>query len=268
MNMVFYEIEHGIGSNHFLFEKNTNHSFPLHMHRCYEMVLMLEGEMNMQIDNTKYSLKAGDLILVKPYRIHSYETEAGMSGTCLLCVFSDDLIAAVSTSISKYKLHSILLHDIPTLYRDMFMNMQEKNDIASIKGFLYAVCALFYLEIDYTEEDTFSGSTQLLRDIFIYIENNIGNSCTLHDLAKELRYNESYLSRMFLKSVGITYTEYVRNIKMDHACYLLRNTNESIFSIATKCGYATHSSFNRCFKQLIGVTPQEYRVQNGTGNRA
>lgn len=266
MNMVFYEIEHGIGSNHFLFERNTNHAFPLHMHRCYEMVLMLDGEMNMQIDHTKYSLKTGDLILVKPYRIHSYETDAGKNGTCLLCVFSDDLIAAVSGPISKYKLSSILLHDIPSLYRDMFIQMQEKNDIASIKGFLYALCSLFYLRIDYTEEDTFSGSSQLLRDIFVYIENNIGNSCSLHDLAKEIRYNESYLSRMFLKNVGITYTEYVRNIKMDHACYLLRNTNDSIFSIASKCGYTTHSSFNRCFKQLIGMTPQEYRIQNGAGN--
>ena len=266
MNIVFYEIEHGIGSNHFLFERNTNHAFPLHMHRCYEMVLMLDGEMNMQIDHTKYSLKTGDLILVKPYRIHSYETDAGKNGTCLLCVFSDDLIAAVAGPISKYKLSSILLHDIPSLYRDMFIQMQEKNDIASIKGFLYALCSLFYLKIDYTEEDTFSGSSQLLRDIFVYIENNIGNSCSLHDLAKEIRYNESYLSRMFLKNVGITYTEYVRNIKMDHACYLLRNTNDSIFSIASKCGYTTHSSFNRCFKQLIGMTPQEYRIQNGAGN--
>lgn len=266
MNMVFYEIKHGIGSNHFLYERHTNHSFPLHMHRCYEMVFMLDGEMNMQVDNTKYSLKAGDLILVKPHRIHSYETEAGKNGTCLLCVFSDDLIAAISGPISKYKLGSILLHDIPTLYRDIFIHMQGKSDIASIKGFLYALCSLFYLEIDYTEEDTFSGSSQLLGDIFIYIENNIGNSCNLHDLAKEIRYNESYLSRMFLKSVGISYTDYVRNVKMDHACYLLRNTNNSILSIASSCGYMTHSSFNRSFKQLIGMTPQEYRIQNGTGS--
>lgn len=266
MNMMFYEIEHDIGMNHFRYMKKTNMSFPLHMHRCYEMMLMLDGEMTIQIDNIKYSLKTGDLILVKPYLIHSYETEAGKNGTCLLCVFSDDLIAAISGPISKYKLDSILLHDIPTVYRDIFIHMQGKSDIASIKGLLYVLCSLFYLKIDYTEEDTFSGSSQLLRDIFIYIENNIGNSCNLHDLAKELRYNEFYLSRMFLKHVGITYTEYVRNTKMNHACYLLRNTDDGIFSIASKCGYATHSSFNRCFKQFIGMTPQEYRIQNCANN--
>ena len=90
----------------------------------------------------------------------------------------------------------------------------------------------------------------------------MNNPCTLYQLAKELKYNESYLSRVFLKSVGISFSEYVRNIKINHACYLLRNTKESVYSIAMKCGYATQSSFCRCFKQLVGVTPHEYRGAN------
>ena len=106
MAIVFYEIEHGIGTNHFLYERNTNHSFPLHMHRCYEMVLMLEGEMCMQVEEQHYRLKAGDLLLVKPHRIHDYETEVGKSGVCLLCVFSDDLIAAVSGSLKESELQA------------------------------------------------------------------------------------------------------------------------------------------------------------------
>ena len=262
MNMVFYEIEHGIGSNHFLYERNTNHSFPLHMHRCYEMVLMLDGEMTMQIDDIHYTLKAGDLLLVKPYRIHNYVTEEGKGGTCLLCVFSDDLIAAVSGSITKYALRSIVIHDIPALYRDLFIQMQGKTDIASIKGFLYTLCSLFCQEIDHAREDSFSANSQLLRNIFIFIESNVHNACALHDLAEALRYNESYLSRMFFKTVGVTYSDYTRNVKISHACYLLQNTDNSIHSIASQCGYSTHSSFIRSFKQLTGITPQEYRIQN------
>ena len=267
MNMIFYEIEHGIGSNHFVYEKNTNHSFPLHMHRCYEMVLMLDGEMNMQVDDDQYTLKTGDLLLVKPYRIHNYETEEGKSGTCLLCVFSDDLIAAVSSSIAKYALRSIVIHDVPDLYRDLFIHMQGKTAIASVKGFLYTLCSLFCQEIDYTKEDSFSANSRLLRDIFIFIEQNVENSCTLRELAQELRYNESYLSRIFLKTVGMSYSEYMRNVKINHACYLLQNTDNSIGSITSQCGYTTHSSFNRAFKQITGVTPQEYRIQNGHENK-
>lgn len=259
MNMAFFETKHGTGSNHFLFERNTDHSFPLHMHRCYEMVLMLEGEMTMEIDKTVFRLAEGDLVLVKPYRIHSYATEAGKGGTCLLCVFSDDLIAAISGAMNKYSLRAAVLHNVPSLYRDLFLHMQDHSDIASVKGFLYTLCSLFHRELDYAKEDTFSGRLKLLSHIFAFIESNVDKPCTLHDLARELRYNESYLSRIFLKHTGLSYSEYVRNVKIDHACYLLRNTDENIFSIAEKCGYASQSSFNRSFKQIMGVPPQEYR---------
>ena len=261
MNMVFYEIEHGISANHFLYERNTDHSFPLHMHRSYEMVLVLQGEMQMQIDKETYHLRAKDLVLVKPHRIHSYETEAGKSSEILLCVFSGDLIAAISEALSSYHLPSIVLHDGPDLYRDIFLHAQQSNDIASIKGFLYLVCSLFYRELDHSEKDAAAADDGLLHEIFTYIESHVDKPCTLHELARELRYNEAYLSRMFHKSVGVPYSEYVRNIKINHACYLLRNTNESIFNIAMKCGYATQSSFYRSFKQLVGINPNEYRMK-------
>ena len=217
MNIVFYEIEHGVSSNHFLLERNTNHSFPLHMHRCYEMVLMLEGEMKMQIDKEVYFLEAGDLILVKPNRLHSYETQPNKSGICLLCVFSADLIAAISEPISKYRLHTVILHDVPMLYRDVFAQMKTNSDMPTVKGFLYLLCALFYRQVDYTTEDVSPLDTTLLHEMFMYIENN--------------------------------------------ACYLLKNTDKSVFTVAMECGYATQSSFNRSFKQLIGLNPNEYRTK-------
>ena len=264
MNTVFYEIEHAVGTNHFLFERNTNHSFPLHMHRCYEMVLMLEGEMKIQIDEDEYGLREGDLILVKPNRLHSYETEAGKSGTCLLCVFSEDLIAAISEALSRYRLPSPVLRDIPTLYRDVFSYLSGERDVAAVKGSLYLLCGMFFRTLDTAAEDTYGRDSTLLHAMFGFIEMNVAEPCTLHDMAKELKYNESYLSRLFLKCVGIPFSEYVRNVKINHACYLLRDTNESVYGIAAKCGYTTQSSFTRSFKQIMGVVPGEYRARHGT----
>lgn len=263
MNMVFYEIEHGIGTNHFLFERNVDHSFPLHMHGCYEMVMMLEGSMNVQIDRSVYTLREGDLILVKPNRLHSYETPAGGSGVCLLCVFSGDLIAAISELLSRYRLPSPVIRAIPDLYRDVFLHLREHRDIPTVKGFLYLLCSLFYRELDTSAEEAYSGDSSLLHDMFRFIERNMDKSCTLHDMAAELKYNESYLSRLFLRCVGLSYSEYVRNIKANHACYLLRNTDESMYSIAMKCGYTTQSSFTRSFRQITGMVPMEYRAKHG-----
>ncbi|MBQ5793458.1 MAG: helix-turn-helix domain-containing protein [Clostridia bacterium] len=263
MNPIFYEIEHGTISNHFLFEKNTDHAFPLHMHRCYEMVLMLEGEMTIQIDQDTYDLSAGDLILIKPNRLHSYETPTGKSGVCLLCMFSSDLIAAITDPLSKYRLHTVHLHNVQAIYRDTFLLMQEHRDLPTVKGFLYLLCGLFYRQIDYSAEDTIIEVSDLLQKIFAHIESNVDKPCTLHELAQALKYNESYLSRFFYSKIGVSYSDYVRSIKINYACYLLKNTHDSIFNIARLCGYATPSAFNRSFKQITGMNPNEYRSFGG-----
>jgi AraC-like DNA-binding protein len=59
----------------------------------------------------------------------------------------------------------------------------------------------------------------------------------------------------------MSYSDYVRNIKISHACYLLRNTHESVIDIAEQCGYASVSSFNRNFKQLTSMSPTQYRAE-------
>ncbi len=258
-DMIFYELRHGAVTNHFIIERNTDHSFPLHMHRCYEMVLMLDGEMKIQIDGEEYVLRENDLILIKPNRLHRYETEEGKGGTCLLCVFSGDLIAAINEPLTKYRLRSTVIHGVSQLYKDVFARMEEADDLPTVKGILYLLCALFYGLVDDTAVEDYSGDTVLLYKMFEFIETHVDSPCTLSDLAEVLKYNESYLSRIFTKYVGIPFSDYVRNVKINHACYLLRNSNESVYAVSVKCGYAAQSTFCRCFKKITGVSPNEYR---------
>lgn len=264
MQPLLYEIEHGIGTGHFMLYERDSHVFPMHMHRCYEFVLMLSGQMHMRIEKQDYLLCEGDLVLIKPNRLHSYDSPEGISGKCLICVFSQDLIAAVSDSLTKYRLPSPLIKNVPAFYREMFMGMNEDKDIATVKGFLYTICGLFYQSLDTGAEDDVSKDTLLLRDIFIYLENHMSEPCTLKGTAEELGYHPAYISRYFTKIVGLPFYTYVQSIKMDRACYLLLNTKDSILSIAIQCGFTTLSSFNRTFRLMLSMTPREYRQRAGT----
>lgn len=256
-NLVFYEMKHGIDADYFTVERNRDFSYPVHMHRCYEMVLTMEGEMRMWVEKDTYCLKAGDLILIKPNQVHSFETE--VSSSHILCIFSPELIAAISEAMTKYRLKSPVLRDVNPLYRDLFLSIGEDTDIATVKGFLYLLCGLFYRTLDFSDENTNTKDNALLRDIFMFLETNTDKACTLESLAKELKYTPSYLSRFFSANVGIPYITYVRQIKISRACYLLRNTRDSVLSIALRCGYTTLSSFNRSFKQMMGISPTTYR---------
>lgn len=220
---------------------------------------MLSGEMKIEIERQEYLLCEGDLVLIKPNQLHSYDTPSDSSGRCIISVFSSDLIAAVSESLVRFSLPSPLIRGVGFSYREMFRGMNENRDIATVKGFLYTVSGLFYQSLDFSREDTFAKDSDLLRDIFIYLENNISESCTLKALSDSLGYNPSYLSRYFKRSVGIPYYSYVQSVKIDRAAYLLANTKESVLSVSIKCGFSTLSSFNRAFRIIFGMTPREYR---------
>ena len=260
MNNAFYELKHEIGADYFTVERNHDFSFPLHMHRCFEIILLLEGSMTVTIEKKEYLLTADDMIFVKPNFIHSLKTSD--TSRHALCIFAPELIAAISDNLIRYLLISPVIRNVPELYRQLFENADEDMSIGGVKGFLYTISDLFYKQLDFSKEDTATRKKHLLHKILLYVDENMGQPCAITDLAKHLDYAPSYLSRFFYTNIGMPYSDYVRNIKISHVCYLLRNTQESVIDIAIQCGYFSISSFNRNFKQMTSYSPTEYRKKN------
>lgn len=59
--------------------------------------------------------------------------------------------------------------------------------------------------------------------------------------------------------MNITFTEYLNNYRISQACYLLKNSNQSIGEIAINCGYNSLRTFHRNFRKITEMTPNEYR---------
>ena len=57
---------------------------------------------------------------------------------------------------------------------------------------------------------------------------------------------------------GMTPLDFVRNIKMKHACMMLLNRTQNISEIAYAIGFTSPKYFSKCFKEEFGVTPSEY----------
>ncbi len=87
-------------------------------------------------------------------------------------------------------------------------------------------------------------------------------SVTLESIAHEVYISPYYLSRMFKKIEGINFVEYLLNCRLERAKLLLSTTNETIVTIALRCGYNETNSFRRLFKKMTGVSPMEYRKSN------
>lgn len=84
---------------------------------------------------------------------------------------------------------------------------------------------------------------------------------TLDTLAEEFHLSKPYLSKYIREKAGMTFQEAVRKERMKRARMLLRETEQTVETVAAEVGYENVEHFNRLFKKNYGVTPVQYRKQ-------
>ncbi|CAH0119738.1 HTH-type transcriptional activator RhaR [Paenibacillus sp. CECT 9249] len=101
--------------------------------------------------------------------------------------------------------------------------------------------------------------TRLIRDIHRLIETNLSQDVSLQTIAEHVHMHPVYISKIYKLETGLNLSDYIGQIRMDKAAYLLSNTQGKIYEIAAMVGYQRPHSFNHAFKKYYGMTPQEYR---------
>lgn len=96
-------------------------------------------------------------------------------------------------------------------------------------------------------------------DVQRFIVAHIDQNISLHEVARRLHLNHSYLSRLFKKETGENFVDYTMRMKVKRAKELLDNTGKSVEEIAEMIGYES-AYFYKIFKKATGVTPSEYRA--------
>lgn len=250
---MFYQFNH-LGSPDYLkVERGKNFSFPLHLHQCFEVIVILSGEMTVTVDGQDVLLRAREAMLIFPNQIHAvHSTESEH----LLCIFSPRLVQAFATHISgKVPRDSRFCPDAYLI--DALGQLEGNTSTALKKGVLYLMCGQF--DRNATYEVRPADRQTLLLKIFSFVEQEFAGDCSLAGLAAFTGYDYSYLSRYFKKTVGISFNAYVNHYRLGHACYLMENTDFPILRCAYESGYVSLRSFNRNFKASFQSTPAEYR---------
>ena len=92
-----------------------------------------------------------------------------------------------------------------------------------------------------------------------YIGAHYAEPIKVKELASMSHISETHFRRIFSSYMNMSPLEYINHVRIRMACEHLKRTDEPIAEIAVKCGFSTNSTFNRNFKQLLGVTPMEWR---------
>jgi AraC-like DNA-binding protein len=94
-----------------------------------------------------------------------------------------------------------------------------------------------------------------------YIRERQSEDLSLGEVAKAVNTSTFHFCKMFRKSTGLTFTDYVSRVRIEKAKNLLLNPNLRISEIAYEVGFQSLTHFNRVFKKITGQSPTHYRTQ-------
>lgn len=93
-----------------------------------------------------------------------------------------------------------------------------------------------------------------------YIEENYySNDLNINDVSDKLEVTSSYLSKLLKKETGSSFIEYLTNIRIKKAMYIMEDPTIKIYDVAELVGYSNQHYFCRTFKKVVGFSPTEYK---------
>ncbi|MCR8634838.1 response regulator transcription factor [Paenibacillus radicis (ex Xue et al. 2023)] len=110
------------------------------------------------------------------------------------------------------------------------------------------------------------GIALIVKKALVYIQAHIfDEDLSLLSIANELNLSVSYTSECIKEAVGVSFTQYVINVRMEQAKVWLADSSCKMYEVAFKCGYADYAHFTKMFKKHYGYSPKEYRKRlNGS----
>ena len=249
---MFYEFRNIGDSEYVRIDTENNMNFPKHIHQSFEIMLVTDGTMDVAVDRREFTLEEGEAIFIFPNQVHSLKSDKSEHITF---VFSPLLVNAYFTGIKDKVPENPVFTPDKNIIKALY-SLSADSSVLLKKGVLYTVCAEFDKNTGYVSPDY---KSRHFYEIFSYIENNYTKECSLSEAAKQIGMNYSYVSRDFMRLVGMSFNDYVNLMRLNMACHLLKNTEYSITECALESGFGSTHTFNRNFREHYGVTPYKYR---------
>ena len=247
----------------YTFSKNEYHKdyhFDYHWHNSIEITYVVKGEKNQIMQNQTIEAKQGTLLLTNSGIGHELFVKKGLIGMVLL--IDVDYLEQLVPGLKNASYNLSKDQEAVKMIIDHLKLLSEETN--PIKCHIH-VFNIIDLLVDKLKEDVplvrekHDELSEVLLKIQEFIQFNFKNRITLDDIANMSGYSKSYISTLFKEKTGITIFEYLRNIRLQQCLVELKNTNNAVVDIALNNGFSNIQMFNKVFKDLYHMTPNQYR---------
>ena len=249
--LTFYDQDNHDGQ----FTHNIQHSY-------WELILINNGQLAIQINNDEYQLNTNDVMLFSPNQLHTISCNDTNSTSFLTIIFemtwkSPTLLTNHVYHSGKNSMNTLFNHLYETDGKDIYF-----NDLC--------LCYLKQAIIVFSKQSNLPSIQQntnplrqrfeekLLHEILNFIHNNYYLPLTIEQICHKFSISRTYLQQLFIKNLDIAPKQYIIQTKLTEAKVLIKEGKYTISEIAVKLGFNSIHYFSRRFKQEFNISPSEY----------
>ena len=125
----------------------------------------------------------------------------------------------------------------------------------------YFLLTKFLHSIQQKESEREVRSQTMIMQIISYLQDHFYKDIEMSTLAENFHFSTSYFRYYFKQYMGVSPQNYLIQLRITHAKFLLRNENHTVEEIAARCGFHATNHFIQIFKKYEGVTPLQYKLR-------
>ena len=254
-------------------KKTLKKHFELHWHDFFEITYCFEGRGTNIINGKKYDICPGNAVFLTPTDYHE--------------IIADEPITEVTLMINPDVIPDELVYNTVSLDEAVccFFGGEEKKNIEYLLDViqnefswkkqyglscLKNLVGLIVAQVVRKYESAYNRSEaskqvgvrkneKMFKKAMSYILMNFTRNPGLSEISEHLGYSPCYFSRHFHEIAGVSYKEYMRKLRLNHAKRLLLSSDMSVAEVGANSGYTTLQVFLSDFKKVYGETPTAFR---------
>ncbi len=235
-----------------------------HSHSFVELVYVESGAGTQKIGSDTMKLKKGDLFVIADDKQHFIRPSCEENEFSLINVIFEKEFADVDYSVflpcfpSNFSEDSQTVQYVRKCYEEY--ETRRENFEWRIRGYVYLILAALAEATSQTKMKSWKNHRgDYVHDATAFIHENFSRKLTLDDVASSVGLTSGYLQRLFRQERNTSVMEYLLRYRVEQACKILMETEETVYEISRKIGFSDVKNFHYYFKKVFGVTPNEFR---------